>query len=145
MSSRTFVLRQEDAHHDWFIVDAEGQRLGLLAARVARVLTGKHKATYTPHTDAGDHVVVINAEKIELSGAKWTQKVYRSHSGYPGGLHEETAQQVRQEHPERLIERAVRGMLAPNKLRGARMNRLKVYVGGSHPHSGQNPQPLAER
>ncbi|TAM72904.1 50S ribosomal protein L13 [bacterium] len=143
MSSRTFVLRQEDAHHEWFIVDAAGQRLGLLATRIAQVLSGKHKATYTPHTDDGDNVVVINAEKIELSGAKWQQKVYRRHSGYPGGLHEETAQEVHDKHPERLIEHAVRGMLAPNKLRAVRLNRLKVYAGPAHPHSGQNPQPLA--
>jgi|SRR5579872_40368 len=143
MSSRTFVLRKEDAKHEWFIVDAQGQRLGLLAARIARVLAGKHKPTFTPHTDDGDHVVVINADKIELSGSKWQQKVYRRHSGYPGGLYEETAQEVREKHPERLIERAVRGMLAPNKLRAVRMNRLKVYAGSTHPHSGQNPQPLA--
>lgn len=143
MSSRTFVLRKEDAQHVWFIVDAQGQRLGQLAVRIATVLTGKHKPTYTPHTDDGDHVVVINAEKVELSGSKWQQKVYQRHSGYPGGLHEETAQEVRTRHPERLIERAVHGMLAPNKLRSVRMNRLKVYAGAAHPHSGQNPQPLA--
>ncbi|MDE2573061.1 MAG: 50S ribosomal protein L13 [bacterium] len=143
MSSRTFVLRKEDAQHEWFIVDAQGQRLGTLAVRIAQVLSGRHKPTYTPHTDDGDHVVVINAEKVELSGAKWQQKVYRRHSGFPGGLHEETANEVRESHPERLIERAVRGMLAPNKLRSVRMNRLKVYAGAAHPHSGQEPRPLA--
>jgi len=124
------------------VVDATGLRLGALAVRIARVLAGKHKPTWTPHIDDGDHVVVLNADKVELSGNKWVQKVYHRHSGFPGGLRTETAQQVREKHPERLVERAVRGMLAPNRLRDERLGRLKVYTGAEHPHAAQQPKPL---
>lgn len=140
--SRTFQQKTEETQHDWYVVDAAGLRLGMLAVRIARALSGKHKPTWTPHTDDGDHVVVLNAEKIELSGNKWVQKVYHRHSGFPGGLRTETAQQVREKHPERLIERAVRGMLATNRLRDVRLCRLKVYVGTEHPHAAQQPKPL---
>src|ERR1700751_4463658 len=115
---RTYQQKTAETTHDWYIVDAAGARLGTLAVRVARALSGRHKPTWTPHIDDGDHVVVLNADKIELSGNKWLQKFYHRHSGYPGGLKTQTAQQVRVGgHPERLIERAVRGMLAPNRLR----------------------------
>lgn len=139
---RTYQQKTAETAHDWFIVDAAGQRLGTLAVRIARALAGRHKPTWTPHIDGGDHVVVINADKVELGGKKWTQKVYYRHSQYPGGLREETAADVRERHPERLIERAVRGMLAPNRLRADRLRRLKVYVGTDHPHAAQKPLPL---
>jgi large subunit ribosomal protein L13 len=139
---RTFQQKTAETQHDWFIVDAAGQRLGLLAVRVARTLSGRDKPTWTPHIDDGDHVVVINAEKVELSGKKWTQKIYRRHSGFPGGLHSETAADVLGKHPERLIERAVRGMLATNRMRGTLLGRLKVYAGSEHPHAAQQPKEL---
>jgi large subunit ribosomal protein L13 len=110
--------------------------------RIARALSGKHKPTWTPHTDNGDHVVVINAEKIELGGNKWDQKLYRRHSGFPGGLKEQTAREVHAKHPERLIEQAVRGMLPTNRMRDVQLRRLRVFVGAAHPHEPQKPQPL---
>lgn len=134
----------EETRHDWYIVDAAGQRLGTLAVHIARALSGRHKPTWTPHVDDGDHVVVINAERIELGGKKWDDKVYRRHSGYPGGLHERTAREVHAKHPHRLIETAVRGMLAPNRLRGKQLRRLCVYGGNEHPHTAQQPRPLSE-
>lgn len=140
---RTYQQKTAETKHDWFIVDAAGQRLGTLAVRIARALSGKHKATWTPHIDDGDFVVVINAEKVELGGNKWDKKVYYRHSGYPGGLKLQTARDVMNKHPERLIERAVRGMLAVNRLRNVRLNRLKVYTGSAHPHDAQKPQELA--
>ena len=140
---RTFQMKTADTKHDWYIVDASGQRLGTLAVRIARALSGKHKPTWTPHIDDGDHVIVLNAEKIELGGKKETDKVYHRHSGYPGGLKTETVEEVRAKHPERLIERAVRGMLPTNRMRDVQLNRLNVYVGTAHPHEAQKPQPLA--
>jgi len=139
---RTFAQKTEETRHDWFVVDAAGQRLGTLAVRIARVLAGRHKPTWTPHTDDGDHVVVINAEKIELSGDKWRQKVYHRHSGYPGGLRTETAEHLHARRPTQLIERAVRGMLAPNRLRDVRLRRLNVYAGDTHPHAAQQLRQL---
>ena len=139
---RTYQQKTEEATHNWYIVDAAGQRLGTLAVRIARALSGRRKPTWTPHIDAGDHVVVLNADKVELGGKKWTQKVYYRHSQFPGGLHEETAAEVRSKHPERLIERAVRGMLAPNRMRAVQLGRLKVYAGAEHPHAAQSPVPL---
>ncbi|HEY5256860.1 MAG TPA: 50S ribosomal protein L13 [Candidatus Baltobacteraceae bacterium] len=139
---RTYQQKTADTQHDWYIVDAAGQRLGILAVRIARALSGKHKPTWTPHIDNGDHVVVINAEKVELSGDKWDGKIYYRHSGFPGGLHTETAREVHDKHPERLIERAVRGMLATNRTRGVQLTRLNVYAGDKHPHEAQKPAPL---
>jgi large subunit ribosomal protein L13 len=139
---RTFQQKTAETQHDWYIVDAAGQRLGLLAVRIARAISGRHKPTWTPHIDDGDHVIVINADKIELSGNKWTQKVYRHHSGFPGGLRTETAADVRTKHPERLIERAVRGMLATNRMRDVLLRRLNVYAGSEHPHAPQQPKEL---
>jgi large subunit ribosomal protein L13 len=140
---RTYQQTTAEATHDWFIVDAAGQRLGTLAVRIARVLSGRSKPTWTPHIDGGDFVIVINAEKVELGGNKWLQKVYHHHSGYPGGLRTETASQVRDKHPERLIERAVRGMLATNRMRDVQLRRLSVYAGDQHPHAAQKPAALA--
>ena len=140
---RTYQQTTAEATHDWYIVDAAGQRLGTLAVKIARTLSGRKKPTWTPHIDAGDFVVVINADKIELGGDKWNQKVYHRHSGFPGGISTETASQVRAKYPERLIERAVRGMLATNRMRNVQLGRLSVYVGDSHPHAAQKPAALA--
>jgi large subunit ribosomal protein L13 len=139
---RTYQQKTAEATHDWYIVDAAGQRLGTLAVRIARALSGRGKPTWTPHIDGGDFVVVINAEQIELGGNKWNQKLYRRHSGYPGGLRTETAADVRAKRPERLIEHAVRGMLPTNRMRDAQLRRLNVYAGGSHPHAAQKPESL---
>jgi large subunit ribosomal protein L13 len=139
---RTFQQKTAETEHRWYIVDAAGERLGTLAVRIARALSGKHKPTWTPHIDDGDHVIVVNAEKIELGGKKWRQKLYYRHSNYPGGLKVETAREVADKHPERLIERAVRGMLATNRMRDAQLRRLSVYAGADHPHDAQKPAPL---
>ena len=140
---RTYQQKTAETKHDWYIVDAAGQRLGTLAVRIARALSGKHKPTWTPHIDDGDHVVVINADKIELGGKKWDAKVYYRHSGFPGGIKVQTAREIKEKHPERLIERAVRGMLPTNRMRNVQLNRLKVYAGTEHPHEAQKPEPLA--
>jgi len=141
---RTYQQTTAQTEHQWYIVDAAGQRLGTLAVRVARALSGKHKPTWTPHIDDGDHVIVVNAEKIELGGKKWTQKFYYRHSNYPGGLKVQTAREIADRHPERLIEKAVRGMLAPNRMRDAQLRRLNVYAGAAHPHDAQKPMSLPE-
>jgi large subunit ribosomal protein L13 len=139
---RTYQQKTADTEHRWYVVDAAGQRLGSLAVRIARALSGKHKPTWTPHIDDGDHVIVLNAEKIELGGDKWKQKLYYRHSNYPGGLKVQSAQEMHDKHPERLIEKAVRGMLAPNRMRDVQLRRLTVYVAGEHPHDAQKPQSL---
>jgi large subunit ribosomal protein L13 len=140
---RTYQQKTAETKHDWYIVDAAGQRLGTLAVRIARALSGKHKPTQTPHIDDGDHVIVVNAEKVELGGKKWQQKLYYRHSNYPGGLKVQTASEMHEKHPQRLIEKAVRGMLPTNRMRDAQLRRLSVYVGAEHPHDAQKPQPLA--
>jgi large subunit ribosomal protein L13 len=139
---RTYQQKTAETGHNWYIVDAAGQRLGTLAVRIARALSGKHKPTWTPHIDDGDHVIVVNAEKIELGGDKWEKKLYHRHSGYPGGLKIQTAREIHAKHPEQLIEKAVRGMLPANRMRDAQMRRLNVYAGAGHPHDAQKPQPL---
>jgi len=139
---RTYQQKTADTEHGWYVVDAAGQRLGSLAVRIARALSGKHKPTWTPHIDDGDHVIVLNADKIELGGNKWKQKLYYRHSNYPGGLKVQTAQEIHDKHPERLIEKAVRGMLATNRMRDVQLHRLAVYVAGEHHHDAQKPQPL---
>jgi large subunit ribosomal protein L13 len=126
----------------WYLVDAEGKVLGRLATRVASLLTGKHKPIYAPHVDVGDHVVVINAAKVHLTGQKRTDKVYRWHSGYIGGLREVTADTVLKTHPERVVEWAVSGMLPKTKLGRAMAKKLKVYGGSDHPHAAQRPEVL---
>jgi large subunit ribosomal protein L13 len=141
---RTYQQKTAETRHDWYIVDAAGQRLGTLAVHVARALSGRHKPTWTPHVDDGDHVVVINASQIELGGKKWDAKLYRRHSNYPGGLHTRTAREVHTKRPELLVEEAVRGMLATNRMRAEQMRRLKVYAGAQHPHEAQQPQPLSK-
>ena len=139
---RTYQQKTAETEHQWYLVDAAGQRLGTLAVRIARALSGRNKPTWTPHIDDGDHVIVVNAEKVELGGNKWKQKLYYRHSNYPGGLKVETAREVADKHPERLIERAVRGMLATNRMRDAQLRRLSVYAGADHPHEAQQPTPL---
>lgn len=139
---RTYLQKTAETKHDWYIVDAAGQRLGTLAVRIARALSGKHKPTWTPHIDDGDHVIVINADKIQLGGQKWNQKLYYRHSNYPGGLRVQTAREMHDKRPAHLIETAVRGMLATNRMRDEQLRRLNVYVGPNHPHEAQKPQPL---
>lgn len=139
---RTYQQKTAEVRNDWYVVDAAGQRLGTLAVRIARALSGKHKPTWTPHIDNGDYVIVINADKVELGGKKWDDKVYHRHSGFPGGLRTQTAREIQARHPGRIIEMAVRGMLPTNRMRDAQLTRLKVFVGANHPHDAQKPQPL---
>ncbi len=141
---RTFQQKSAETEHRWYIVDAAGERLGTLAVRIARALSGKHKPTWTPHIDDGDHVIVVNAGKVELGGNKWRQKLYYRHSNYPGGLKVQSAREILEKRPERLIESAVRGMLPTNRMRDAQLRRLNVYAGTDHPHAAQQPAPLAE-
>jgi large subunit ribosomal protein L13 len=126
----------------WHVIDADGQVLGRLATAAARLLQGKHKASYTPFMDVGDFVVVVNAAKVKLTGRKEDQKIYRQHSGYEGGLREERARLVRQRHPEKLVEDAIHGMLPKTKLAAAMYRKLKVYAGPDHPHAAQKPSKL---
>ena len=128
----------------WYVVDADGVVLGRLATRVATILRGKHKPTFTPHLDMGDHVVVVNADKVHLTGRKRTDKLYRWHTGYIGGLREVTAETMIRTHPERVVEWAVQGMLPKNRLGKAMAKKLKVYRGAEHPHAAQQPGPLPE-
>src|SRR4051812_43012565 len=127
------------AERQWHIIDADGRVLGRIASVAARVLQGKHKPTWTPYLDKGDHVVIVNAARVRLTGKKEDQKIYRYHSGYEGGLREERAKIVRQKNPARLVEEAVRGMLPKTKLGNAMYRKLKVYAGGEHPHAAQKP------
>ena len=131
-----------ESDRKWFVVDAEGKVLGRLATRVATILRGKHKPIFTPHLDTGDHVIIVNAEKVHLSGRKRTDKMYRWHTGYIGGLKEVRAEEMLKSHPERVIEWAVQGMLPKNRLGRAMAKKLKVYRGGTHPHEAQQPQTL---
>src|SRR5215216_2810955 len=137
---RSFVATPKTVTSRWHVIDADGQVLGRIATRAARLLQGKHKATYTPFLDTGDHVVVVNAANVKLTGRKEEQKLYRRHSGYEGGLREERAKDVRQKNPVRLVEEAVRGMLPKTKLGEAMWRKLKVYAGGDHPHAAQMPR-----
>ena len=131
-----------DARRAWFVVDASGEVLGRLATRVAKVLLGKHRASYIPHLDTGDFVVVTNADKVKLTGVKLEAKVYRRHTGYPGGLRTVGAREIQAKYPERMIEEAVRGMLPKTKLGRKQFKKLKVYRGAKHPHEAQQPRPL---
>ena len=138
----TVMPKESEIERRWFVVDAQGQVLGRLASRVASILRGKHKPTFSPHLDLGDHVVVINAEKIHLTGRKLTDKVYRWHTGYIGGLREVSAGRLLRSHPERVIEWAVEGMLPKNRLGRAMAKKLRVYRGADHPHAAQQPAVL---
>lgn len=142
---KTYTAKPSDIVQKWFVVDAEGQTLGRLASQIAYVLRGKHKPTFTPHMNMGDYVVVVNADKVKLSGSKELTKPYYRHTGYFGGLKTTRAFELRAKHPERLIEFAVKGMLPHNKLGRELYRHLKVYSGAAHPHEGQKPEPLPER
>ncbi|MGH7391396.1 MAG: 50S ribosomal protein L13 [Candidatus Rokuibacteriota bacterium] len=141
----TPMPKETEIERKWFVVNAEGQVLGRLATRVATILRGKHKAIFTPHLDVGDHVVVVNAEKVHLTGRKLRDKMYRWHTGYIGGLREVNAEKMLRTHPERVIEWAVQGMLPKNRLGRAMAKKLKVYRGAEHPHQAQRPEPLERR
>ena len=139
---KTYSAKESDVKREWFIVDAQGKVLGRVASEVARRLRGKHKPIYTPHVDTGDFVVVVNADKISLTGKKLTDKIYYRHSGYPGGLTSTPAGKMLKEKPERLLHLAVRGMLPKNSLGRRMLKKLKVYTGEEHPHRAQQPQSL---
>ena len=139
---KSFIPRERDMQKRWHVIDAEGQILGRLATRAARILTGKDKPIYTPFLDTGDHVIIINAEKIKLTGKKLTDKVYRHHTGYPGGMRETAAGILMAKDPGKLIREAVIGMLPKTKLGRAMRKKLKVYQGSQHPHTAQQPTPL---
>jgi large subunit ribosomal protein L13 len=140
MVTGSSTARSKD--QQWHVIDADGRVLGRIASHAARVLQGKHKPTWTPYLDTGDHVVIINAARVRLTGQKEEQKIYRTHSGYEGGLREERAKIVRQKNPVRLVEEAVRGMLPKTKLGNAMYRKLKVYAAADHPHAAQKPHPL---
>ena len=138
----TYMQRKEDLERTWYVIDAEGQNLGRLATKVANVLRGKHKPTYTPHIDCGDYVIVVNASKINLTGNKLDQKIYYNHSGYTGGLRERTARVMKESYPVEMVERAVKGMLPHNRLGNAMGKKLFVYSGPDHKHEAQKPKAL---
>ncbi len=139
---KTYVAKPQNVERRWWVVDASDQVLGRLATRVATVLRGKHKPTFTPHLDTGDFVIVVNAAKVKLTGRKWEQKTYYRHSGYPGGIKSLLAKRLRSEHPDRLVQTAVRGMLPKNRLGRRLIKKLKVYAGPEHPHQAQQPSDL---
>jgi len=139
---KTVSMRTQDVRRSWFIVDAADKTLGRLATEVARRLRGKHKPEYTPHVDTGDYIVVVNAAKVRVTGAKTTDKIYWHHTGHRGGIKGISFEHLRDTHPERIIERAVHGMLPRNPLGRAMLRKLKVYAGNEHPHSAQQPEPL---
>ena len=145
--NRTFSARNEqissgEIERKWYVIDAAGQPLGRVATRVAGILRGKHKPVFTPHVDTGDFVIVVNAESVTLTGRKWDMKMYRRHSGFPGGLRERTASELREQQPEFIIQQAVRGMLPKNRLAKQVFSKLKVYAGADHPHEAQKPEIL---
>jgi large subunit ribosomal protein L13 len=139
---RTYSPRAADIERHWFVVDATGQRLGVLASRIAVVLEGKHKPGYAKHLDTGDHVIVLNAARVDVGRGKLEQKLYSRHSGYPGGLRQETLGQLLARRPEEVIRRAVKGMLPRNRLGAQQLRKLKIYAGAEHPHEAQQPEPL---
>ncbi len=139
---KTISTRPADVKHNWYVIDAAGQTLGRLATEVATRLRGKHKPEYTPHVDTGDYIVVVNAEKVRVTGRKRTDKQYYRHSGYPGGIKQTSFETMIATHPERVIEMAVKGMLPRNPLGRAMYRKLKVYAGAEHPHTAQQPAAL---
>ena len=139
---KTYTVRKNDIKREWYVVDAQGKTLGRLASEIAKILRGKHKPIYMPHLDCGDYVIVVNAEKVRVTGKKLDQKFYHRHSGYPGGLKSINLREQLQKHPTRVLEAAVRGMLPKNRLGRAMIKKLKVYAGGSHPHQAQQPKAL---
>ena len=139
---KTYMAKKEDVKRKWYVVDAEGKPLGRLASEVAKIIRGKHKPEFTPHVDTGDYVIVLNAEKVVLTGKKLDQKMYRRHSGYPGGMKETRYREFIQKRPEKVVEIAVRGMLPKNSLGRAMAKKLKVYRGPEHKHQAQMPEKL---
>ena len=139
---KTFVATPENRERDWLVVDAAGQTLGRLATQIADTLRGKRKPEYTPHCDVGDFVIVVNAEKIEVTGKKREEKLYHRHSGYPGGLRTRTLNDMLERQPEEVIRKAVKGMLPRNRLARQQLRKLKVYAGPDHPHAAQQPKPM---
>lgn len=139
---KTFSAKPAEVKRDWYVIDATGKTLGRLATEVARRLRGKHKPEYTPHVDTGDYIVIVNAEKVHVTGNKFNDKMYYQHSGYPGGMKSTSFEKMIQKSPERVIEIAVKGMLPKNPLGRAMYRKLKVYAGPDHTHSAQQPQPL---
>ncbi|HZG72628.1 MAG TPA: 50S ribosomal protein L13 [Chondromyces sp.] len=136
----TFMAKANEIERKWLVVDAEGKTLGRLASEVASILRGKHKPTYTPHVDTGDHVIIINAEKIELTGKKLTDKIYYRHSQFPGGLKSRTALEMRTNYPTKMLELAIKGMLPKGSLGRQMIKKLHVYAGAEHPHQAQKPE-----
>ncbi|WP_103020878.1 50S ribosomal protein L13 [Salinibacter altiplanensis] len=141
-SFKTFNAKPDEVERDWYVVDATNQIVGRLASQIARVLRGKHKPTFTPHVDTGDHVIVVNADKARFTGKKEQQKEYHEHSGYPGGDHAHSPEEMREDKPTHIIEEAVAGMLPTGPLGRDTFKKLKVYSGPDHPHEAQQPEPL---
>jgi large subunit ribosomal protein L13 len=140
---RTYLPKASELERKWYLIDAKGVVLGKVATRTAEILTGKRKPVYTPFLDTGDHVIIVNAGQVHLSGRKETAKAYHRHSGYLGGLKSATVEETRRKHPTRIVEEAVRGMLPKTRLGRALFRKLKVYAGPEHPHSAQKPQPIS--
>ncbi|NMG18115.1 50S ribosomal protein L13 [Brasilonema bromeliae] len=141
-TDKTYLPPQNTMERDWYVIDATNQRLGRLASEIAMILRGKNKPHYTPHMDTGDFVIVVNAEKVEVTGKKRTQKLYRRHSGRPGGMKTETFDKLQQRLPERIVEHAIKGMLPKNSLGRQLFTKLKVYAGPAHPHAAQQPKEI---
>ncbi|MGQ9510210.1 MAG: 50S ribosomal protein L13 [Thermodesulfobacteriota bacterium] len=139
---KTYTPKKEEIQRKWYLIDANGKVLGRLASEVAKILRGKNKSIFTPHLDTGDFVIVVNAEKVFLTGSKKKDKIYYHHTGYPGGIREITAEKLLAKHPTELIWRAVKGMLPKNRLGRQMLRKLKVYSGPTHPHEAQNPIPI---
>ena len=139
---KTFSAKQHEVQHDWYLVDARDAVLGRLASQIASRLRGKHKAIYTPHVDTGDFVVVVNADKLRVTGNKAQDKMYHRHTGFPGGLYTTNFTKLQQRHPDRVLQKAVRGMLPKGPLGSAMLRKLKIYAGEAHPHAAQQPKPI---
>ena len=139
---KSYMAKPQDIVKKWYVVDVADQPLGRIASEVAKVLRGKHKPTFTPHMDTGDFVIILNAEKIKLTGKKWEDKKYYRHSGYPGGLKEITYDKLRAKSPEKILQLAIKGMLPKNALGRSQFKKLKVYAGAEHPHQAQQPEEL---
>lgn len=137
---KSYIAKPAEVERKWYVIDAEDKTLGKIASEVASILRGKKKPIYTPHVDTGDYVIVINAEKVRVTGKKEEQKIYKSHSGYPGGLKETTLRELRAKNPEEIIRHAVKGMMPKGKLGRQMFKKLKVYAGPEHPHTAQNPE-----
>lgn len=139
---KSYMAKPQDIEHKWYVVDAADRPLGRIASEVAKVLRGKHKPTFTPHMDTGDFVIILNADKVKLTGKKWQNKKYYHHSGYPGGLKEITYDKLRAKSPEMILQLAIKGMLPKNTLGRAQLKKLKIYAGAEHPHQAQQPEEL---